>query len=59
MREYVDAKRVLDSLLHQLMHLNPSVARSLEEGLDDTLTVHRLRVPPKLREKLASTNIIE
>ena len=59
MREYVDAKRALDSLLHQLMHLNPSAARSLEEGLNDKLTVHRLRVPHKLREKLASTNIIE
>ena len=58
-REYVDAKRALDSLLHQLMHLNPSAARSLEEGLEETLTVHRLRVPDKLREKLASTNIIE
>lgn len=59
MREYVDAKRALDGLLHQLMHLNPSAARSLEEGLEETLTVHRLRVPHKLREKLASTNIIE
>jgi len=59
MREYVDAKRALDSLHHQLMHLNPSAARSLEEGMEETLTVHRLRVPHKLREKLASTNIIE
>jgi putative transposase len=59
MREYGDAKRSLDALFHQLMHLNPSAARSLQEGLDETLTVHRLRVPSKLREKLASTNIIE
>lgn len=59
MREYADAKRALDSLLHQLMHLNPSAARSLEEGLEETLTVHRLRVPSKLRSSLASTNIIE
>lgn len=57
--EYVDAKRALEALLHQLMHLNPSAARSLEEGLEETLTVHRLRVPHKLREKLASTNVIE
>ncbi len=59
MREYADAKRALDALLHQLMHLNPSAARSLEEGLEETLTVHRLRVPDKLREKLDTTNIIE
>ena len=59
MRDYADAKRALDALLHQLMHLNPSAARSLEEGLEETLTVHRLRVPYQLREKLDTTNIIE
>jgi len=59
MREYTDAKRAVDSLLHQLMHLNPSAARSLQEGMEETLTVHRLRVPSKLRASLASTNIIE
>jgi putative transposase len=41
------------------MDLNPSAARSLEEGREETLTVHRLRVPEKLRASLASTNLIE
>jgi putative transposase len=41
------------------MHLNPSAARSLAEGLEETLTVHRLHVPPQLRLTLASTNVIE
>jgi transposase-like protein len=59
MREYADANRALDALLHQLMHLNPSAARSLEEGLEETLTVHRLRVPPHIRKSLDTTNIIE
>ncbi len=59
MREYGDAKRALDLLLHQLMHLNPSAARSLEEGMQETLTMQRLRVPSKLRVSLASTNMIE
>lgn len=59
MREYVDAKRALETLLHQLMHLNPSAARSLEECMEETLTVHRLRVPNKLRTQLASSNLIE
>ena len=59
MRDYADAKRALESLLHQLMHLNPSAARSLEEGLEETLTVHRLRVPHQLRAKLDTTNLIE
>jgi hypothetical protein len=41
------------------MHLNPSAARSLGEGLDETLTVHKLRVPEQLRKSLASANLIE
>ena len=59
MRDHADARRALDLLLHQLMHLNPSAAKSLQEGLAETLCVHRLRVPPELRSSLASTNIIE
>lgn len=59
MRDYAEAKRTLERLLRELMDLNPSAARSLEEGCEDTLTMHRLRVPDKLRHSLASTNIIE
>lgn len=59
MVEYSDAKRALQNLLRELMHLNPSAARSLEEGLEETLTVHRLRVPLQLRRTLSSTNVIE
>jgi putative transposase len=39
--------------------LNPSAARSLEEGMDETLTLHRLGVPELLRMSLNTTNIIE
>jgi transposase-like protein len=59
MRELTDARRALDTLLHELMHLNPSAAHSLEEGMEETLAVHRLRVPENLRRTLASTNLIE
>src|SRR5690349_6686212 len=59
MADYVDAKRALERLQHELMHLNPSAARSLEEGLEETLTVHRLRVPDQLRRTLCCTNVIE
>jgi transposase-like protein len=59
MRDYSDAKRALDRLHRELMDLNPSAARSLEEGREETLTVHRLRVPEKLRASVASTNLIE
>jgi hypothetical protein len=41
------------------MDLNPSAARSLEEGMEETLTVHRLHLPMQLRKTMASTNVIE
>jgi transposase-like protein len=59
MVDYADAKRALERLHHELMHLNPSAARSLEEGLEETLTVHKLRVPDQLRRTLSCTNVIE
>jgi transposase-like protein len=59
MRDYEDAKQALERLLRELMHLNPSAARSLEEGLEETLTMHRLGLPESLRRSLSSTNIIE
>jgi predicted extracellular nuclease len=53
------AKQALDNLHRELMDLNPSAARSLGEGLEETLTVHRLHVSPQLRKTLASSNVIE
>ena len=49
MKHYADAKQALKQLLRELMDLNPDAARSLEEGLEETLTVHRLQVPDRLR----------
>jgi putative transposase len=59
MVDYADAKRALERLHHELMQLNPSAARSLEEGLEETLTVHKRRVPDQLRRTLSCTNVIE
>ena len=59
MKHYADAKQALKQLLRELMDLNPDAARSLEEGLEETLTVHRLQVPDRLRKSLSMTNIIE
>jgi transposase-like protein len=59
LEEYAAAREALNGLHHELMHLNPSAARSLGEGLEETLTVHRLHVPQQLRLTLASTNVIE
>ena len=59
MTNYAEAKEALQKIFRQLERINPSAARSLEEGLEETLTVHRLGVGAVLRRKLASTNAIE
>ena len=56
---YADAKAELEKIFRQLQRVNPSAARSLEEGLEETLTVHRLNVGTLLRQTLASSNPIE
>ena len=59
LEDHAAARQALDALHRELMDLNPSAARSLGEGLEETLTVHRLHVPMQLRKTLASTNVIE
>ena len=59
MEDYAAAKLALNGLHRELMDLNPSAARSLGEGLEETLTVLKLHVPAQLRTSLASTNLIE
>jgi len=56
---YADAKRALQRLIQELAVLNESAARSLEEGLEETLTLHRLNLPDALRRSLNTTNLIE
>jgi putative transposase len=59
LEDHAAAKQALNALHRELMDLNPSAARSLGEGMEETLTVHRLHVPMQLRKTLASTNVIE
>ena len=59
LEDYAAAKQALDGLHRELMDLNPSAARSLAEGMEETLTVHKLHLPMQLRKTMASTNVIE
>jgi transposase-like protein len=59
LEDYAGAKNALNALHRELMDLNPSAARSLGEGMEETLTVHRLHLPMQLRKTMASTNVIE
>jgi transposase-like protein len=59
---YDDALRAeaeLTELARQLQKNHPGAAGSLREGLTETLTVMRLKVPPTLARTLRSTNAIE
>ena len=59
MTGYAEAKAELGKIFRQLERINPRAAHSLEEGLEETLTVHRLGVGTLLRQTLASSNPIE
>lgn len=54
-----EARKELLALEKYLESINPSAAKSLREGLEETLTLHRLGVPEALRRSLQSTNIAE
>ena len=57
--KYKDAKEELLKLEKWLSEINASAANSLNEAIEEILTVHRLKVPPLLRKTLHSTNPIE
>jgi putative transposase len=53
------AKKRLSTLAKWLDRVAPQAARSLREGLDETLTILTLGLPPKLVRSLLTTNPIE
>jgi putative transposase len=53
------AKQQLLNLVRRLREAHPAAAGSLEEGLDETLTVKRLDIPAGLERVLSTTNAIE
>lgn len=58
-RDAVRAKKQLENLAQSLQSEHPGAAASLREGLSETLTVMRLRLPQELVRSLGSTNVIE
>ena len=56
---YADAKRALQRLVAELTPLNEPAARSLEAGLEETLTLNRPGMHEDLRRSLNTTNLIE
>jgi len=56
---YEEAKGALNRLKPELKLLNQSALASLEEGFEETLTLHRLGLFPQLGISLKTTNCIE
>ena len=56
---YEAAKRALGKVRAELLLLNASAAASLDEGLEETLTLHRLGVFRELGTSLKTTNALE
>ena len=57
--DYGQATAASERIWRQLCEINPSAARSLEEWMEETLTLHRLGVGELLRRTLSTTNTIE
>ena len=56
---YNDAKAALQALKPSLALRNAAALNSLEEGLEETLTLHRLGLMPQLKQSFRTTNCIE
>jgi transposase-like protein len=59
MKDFDQAKAQLEKTVEWLEGINPSAAASLREGLEETLTLHRLGLPEALRKSIQTTNLIE
>lgn len=56
---YETAKKSLMKLYDELYNINPSAASSLQEGMEETLTLHKLQLYEELGKSFTSTNCIE
>lgn len=59
MTTYEDAHQALCALIREVGRISIAAAHSLEEGFEETLTLHRLGVPDVLRTSFSTTNLIE
>jgi len=56
---YTEAKRKLMVIREDLKQLNLSAANSLDEGMEETLTLHKLGISEQFGVSLGTTNCIE
>lgn len=56
---YEEAKRALNAIRVELKLINESAVKSLDEGFEETLTIHRLGLYKYLGRSFTTTNMIE
>jgi transposase-like protein len=56
---FAAAHRLLENLARSLQKDHPSAAASIREGLEETLTIKRFKLPDALARTLSTTNAIE
>lgn len=56
---YEGAKKKINTIKKELMLINESAVKSLEEGLEETLTLHALGIFKELGKSFKTTNCIE
>ena len=56
---YKEATDALELIYRQLVEINLSAAGSLKEGLEETLTLHKLGLSAELKKSFNTTNCIE
>lgn len=59
LEDYEEAKKALKGTVEYLREISDSAAESLNEALEDTLTLQRLGIPSSLRRTFRTTNPIE
>jgi len=57
--DYEEARTLIKQIVADLKTDNLSASRSMEEGMDETLTLHRLGLIEDFRRSFATTNCIE
>lgn len=56
---YKEAKEALQQLMKDLKKINLQASRSLEEGLEELLTLHKLNITDNFQVSFSTTNCIE
>jgi transposase-like protein len=56
---YETAFNELNLIYNELTKINKSAAGSLKEGLEETLTLHRLSISEEFKKSFSTTNVIE